>query len=176
MFGAPTLVDWIGQNLRELAPWRIVRTYQRGVRFRAGIDVEELSPGWHWFVPVWESIEVVDVVSDVLNLPTQSITTKDKRTVSFSANVEFETVDARLRYTKVLDFEMSLARIAMGHIAMKAREWTWEELFTGQRDLENSLKRTLTTRAAAWGIQINEVRLTDCVVSRAYRLLGDPMV
>ena len=36
MIGATTLVEWVGANLREIMPFRIVRTYQRGVRFRGG--------------------------------------------------------------------------------------------------------------------------------------------
>jgi hypothetical protein len=64
--------------------------------------------------------------------------------------------------------------LAMVHLAQKVRDYTWPELVAHQKDLERSLKNTLTTRVKKWGVEIVEVGLTDLVRSRSYRLFGDP--
>jgi regulator of protease activity HflC (stomatin/prohibitin superfamily) len=159
-------------NLRELWPCKIIRSYQRGIRFKNGVVHEEqLVPGLYWFIPFFWAIEEVSVVEDVLDLPTQSITTADGKMVSFSANVSFEVTDAVLLYTQVQDFEQNLSRIACGHLAMRVREWRWDELQESQKKLEASLRDTLTTRVKGWGCRIIECRLTDLVQARQIRLV-----
>ena len=156
----------------ELKGFVVIRCYERGVRFRNGRVTEgQLVPGVFFYVPLLWSIEVVPIVEDVIDLPTQSITTADGKMVSFSANISFTVEDAVLLYTEVQDFGENLSRVACGHLAMRVREWSWEELQSSQRKLESSLRDTLTTRVKGWGVRILECRLTDCVQAKQIRLV-----
>jgi regulator of protease activity HflC (stomatin/prohibitin superfamily) len=159
-------------NLRELWPVKIIHSYERGVRFKMGQVTEpQLMPGWYLFWPFFWSIYEVSVVEDVLDLPSQSITTKDGKMVTFSANVSYEVTDAVALWTEVQDFEVNLARVACGHLALKVREWEWIELQAKQKELESSLKGTLTTRVKSWGVRVLECRLTDFVQAKQIRLV-----
>lgn len=158
--------------LHQFWPLRIVNSYQKGVRFKLGQDTEELGTGWYFFIPFFWSIEVVHTVPDVMDLGVHSITTRDDVTVTFSANVAYEIVDARLMYTKVQDFSLSLARLAEGHLATKIRDLDYRELIDTQKKLEESLERTLTTKAKGWGVLISDVWITDLVKTKQYRLFG----
>ena len=166
-------LELLAHYLRQVWPLWIVKSFQQGIRFRNGRDVALLRPGvyfaWWWF----EEIEAVNVVPRVINLPSQTITTKDGKTVTFSANVEFHIENARAYYCAVYDADHSLRNAAMGHLARKIREWTLDELQTHQSDLERSLERTLTTYVKDWGVVIRDVRLTDLTASRGYRLFAD---
>lgn len=168
-----TVVGWLSNNLLALLPFRVVRSYQRGVRFRLGRDIALLSPGWWWFFPVVESIEVVDVAPCVMNLPTQSVTTCDGRALSFSANIEYEIVNARKMYVRVQHLDTSLSASAMGFLAETVRAQPWDALVAGQLALEGELRRTITKQARRWGVRIRRVHLTDFVTTRALRLYGD---
>ena len=61
-------------------------------------------------------------------------------------------------------------------LAKRVREWTWDELVASQRDLERSLRGTMTTRAKEWGVTIHDVGLTDLTIAKPLRLYGDPTV
>jgi regulator of protease activity HflC (stomatin/prohibitin superfamily) len=113
-------------------------------------------------------------VEQVYNLPTQSITTKDDVTVTFSANIRFRISDVLLNLTEVHNFEASLEGAAMVHLAQRVRAWSWKELVENQKKLETSLADTLTTRVKRWGVEILEVGLTDLVKGKVYRFYGDP--
>lgn len=165
----PTLVEIISNNLLALLPLKIVRSYERGVKFRLGKDIALLGPGLYFFIPFLEDIETVNVVPEVINLPTQTVMTADGRTVSFSANIEYEIHDARAMFCGVQDFQHSLANLAMNHLAARIREWQFTELVDFQKDLERSLKDTLTTRVKKWGVTILSVGMTDLAVTKAYR-------
>lgn len=163
------------ENLVTFLPFRIVHSYQRGVRFSRGVaQAAQLEPGVHWFLPLFQSIEVVSVASEVLNLPTQTVTTLDGEPVSFSANIEYQVVDVVAMYCNVQDFEASVIGAAMGHLATKVRKNNYLDLVAEQSPLERSLRDTLTTRLKEWGVKVLDVRLTDFVRARAYRVYGDP--
>jgi regulator of protease activity HflC (stomatin/prohibitin superfamily) len=163
------LVDAIIANLASLVPLKVVYSYQQGVRFHKGIDTALLEAGLYWYVPFVQKIEVVDTVPSVMDLPNQPITTKDDIIVTISANVTYEITDARLMWTKVQDFEDSLR----GHIAARAREWSYAELLAGQKELEKSLKGTLTTYVKDWGVRVLDVKLTAFVKARPSMIISD---
>lgn len=165
------LFQFIGQIWWWLWPVIIVRSYQRGVRFRLGIVREEaLEPGWHirWW---WDEIVVVNVVPDVINLAFQSTMTSDRKSVVFSANVAYEIVDPVACYTQVQNFADNLADMALRHLAQRVRDQSFDELVDGQAELERSLKRTLETRVREWGVRILDVGFTEFVSARQYRLI-----
>lgn len=174
-----TWIDALLNNLwaivEFLSPFRVLRPYQRGVIFRIGHYNRTADGGLCWLWPCGvEEIEIVSVAEETRNLVSQSITTRDGTTVTFSANLVFRCVDAARYLINVHDFEASLDALAMTHLAARAREWTWVELQENQKELERSLKNTLTTRVDKWGAEIVSVGFTDFVRAKPYRFFGDP--
>lgn len=167
------VLAYIFDRLYLLWPFRIVHSYQQGVRFWLGRDVAELQPGFYMVCPFLGSIEMVDVAQDVINLPVNSVTTQDGRSISFSANIVFEIASARKKYVKVQDFATSLDALASGHLAACVRGQLWETLSAEQDSLEAEIKKRLQKAVRKWGVSIVAVHLTDMVEARQYRLFGD---
>jgi regulator of protease activity HflC (stomatin/prohibitin superfamily) len=169
------LFEFLRTFWRSLLPFVVVRDYERAVRFTMGKSEPQLDPGFHWLIPGVQQYEILGVAEDVMDLPEQSITTTDGVSVTLSANIIYRIVDAQLAHIAVQDFEQSLTRAAMNHIARKTREWTYQELSEGQKDLERSLKNTMTTRVEKWGVEIVDVGITDLVKAENFRHFGQPM-
>jgi len=167
-----TFIDWLLSIWKEIVPVVVIESWEAGCRFRRGNpEPKHLGPGIWWFVPFFDRIEVVAVKARFIDLPVQSITTKDGVEVALSANIGYEITDAVKAYTEVHDYEESLSRLAAGHLHRKIHAWEYRELVAEVRDLEAGLERSLTTRAKWWGIRIVDVGITDLVKARAYRLL-----
>ena len=171
-----TVVEAVLNNLAILLPVRMVHTYERGVRFRWGRDIAELSPGLHWFCPGVASIELVNIAPETHNLPTQSAYTKDRKAVTFSGNICYKIVDARKMYTTVQNFDEALAAFAMVHLAAEIGDRTLAALRSNREELELEFASTLTAKVAEWGAEIEWVGLTDLAETRAFRLFGDPVL
>lgn len=167
------VLAYIFDRLYLLWPFRIVHSFQQGVRFWLGRDVAELQPGFYVFCPFLGSIELVDVAQDVINLPVNSVTTQDGRSISFSANIVFEIANARKKYVKVQDFGTSLDALASGHLAACVRGQLWETVQEDQDALEEEIKRRLQKAVTKWGVKIVAVHITDMVEARQYRLFTD---
>lgn len=174
MFPGTTIVEYFFQNLMALLPFIIVRTYQRAVRWRWGRKPIELLPGPHWKVWFYHQAEITDIQDDFIELPIQSVITKDRKLVCFSANVGYRIVDIVKHWDNVQDFVESTKALSMTHLAEKVRKLTLEELEEDLSKLENSLRGTLTTRFKGWGTEVFSVGFTNFAeVPRQYRFFTD---
>ena len=157
-----------------LLPFVIVRSYQRGVRWRFGKDPKELGPGFHWKVWLWHQCEISDIVDEAIELPIQSVITKDEKLVCFSANIGFRICDIVKHWENVQDFHESTKAVAMTHLARRVREQTLSDLIGDLKKLEDSLENTLTTRFKKWGTEVFSVGFTNFAeVPRQMRIFGD---
>lgn len=171
-----SIVEIILQNLMELMPFRIIMSYQKGVRWTMGQNPKELAPGFHWCLPLRHSVEIVSCAEEFQNLPTQSVTTQDGKQICFSANIGYRITDAVAYFCEVQDFDKAVSALAMTHLAERVREKDYAWLVANQRDLERSLRGTLETRLKVWGAEVTKVGFTDYVQARQFRLFQDAMV
>lgn len=170
-------IEAIFSRIGQLWPWRKIQPWQRGVRMTfvpwKGVRVRVMAPGIVRAVPFFDDVEIRDVQEDTDNLLTQSVTTKDDVSVTFSANFAYQIEDVEAAVLNVREFSSSLRDVGMMHLSERIRELTWDELRNGQKELERSLKGTLETRAKRWGVSISRVGITDLVKARQFRHFGE---
>lgn len=186
MLGLDRVADFIIDNVREIIPFTIIRSYQGGLRYTLGIDEQPaswwgrlfpsagpLEPGLRWRIPYLQDIDVVDTVPDVNRVPLMSATLKDGRTVTFSAVVRYEIVDVQRYFTKVQDFDDSLSALIEDQMAPSVRKRTSEELFRDIRLIERRLRASIERRAKVWGVRVHGVRITNLVIdAQHFRHMG----
>lgn len=168
-----SIVEIILQNLMELMPFRIVMSYQWGVRWTWGQNPEWKNPGFHWCVPLMHTFDMTSATEEVIDLPTQTVTTKDGKQVSFSCNVGIKIVDPVAHYCNVHDFDHSVIALAMNHLARRVRDGDYEALRVDLASLEKSLVNTLETKLKRWGAEVTTVGFTDFVLTRQFRFFQD---
>jgi regulator of protease activity HflC (stomatin/prohibitin superfamily) len=169
-----TLIEIVLNNLMSLMPFVIVRSYQRAVRWTFGKNPKELQPGIHWKIWLLHQCELCVVVDDVMDLPVQSVITRDEKLVCFSVNIGYRVVDVVSHYCNVQDFTQSTQGLAMTHLAQKVREKTRDELVADLKTIESSLRGTLTNRMKDWGTEVFSVGFTDFAeVPRQMRIFLD---
>lgn len=135
--------------------------------------VTELGPGIHLKLWWFDDVHEHSIVPCNYELPIQSITTKDDKSVTIGVNITLEVDNIVLLQTAVHDFEESMYGVCRGHLAKRCRELEWPELIVGQTKLEDSLKGTLTTRLKGWGARVIDVSFTDLAHTSASRLYGE---
>lgn len=155
------LVDALFNNVMELMPFVVIREYERGCRFKFGKDPKELQPGIRWRIYLYHAVEKVTVVDDVIELPLQSIITKDEKPLCFKIAIGFRVTDAVKHFCNVNDFLESTKAAAMIHLTKKVRELTLKEIVEDLTKIEASLARTLTTKLKGWGVEVTDVGFID---------------
>lgn len=170
---ASTIAEMILQNLMALLPFVVIFSFEGGVRWTLGRNPIALGPGFHWKIWFVHEIEVIQIVDDFVELPIQSVITKDGELVCFSVNIGYRIGDTVKHFCEVTDFKEALEGIAMQHLAQRVREQKYDELTDDLKTLETSLKGTLTTRVRPWGTEIFSVGFTNFAkVPYQFRLFG----
>ena len=162
------------QFVRDILPLpRIVRSYERGVAFVLGRAQGPLLPGWYWNIPVIRVIEVYPVVEQTVNLTNISITTRDAKPYTISANFNYEVLDAVRAYTQVHELDQSMRNEALKYLHRLARTVTAERLVGSQRALERRIREHLQKKVEAWGVRVIDVGVTDLVQAKQIRVFGE---
>jgi regulator of protease activity HflC (stomatin/prohibitin superfamily) len=167
-------MNWL-QQLGELVArfrlWFMVAPWEQAVRVRAGSRVTTFAAGLHFKVPFLDQVFIQNTRLRTLNLPVQTVTTKDGRTLTMSGTVDFAIVDIRKLYGSIHHVETILYNRALAALAREIREAVSTEI--DWPTVEWTAAHALQEDCKSWGLKIGEVRMTDIALVRSYRLIQD---
>lgn len=163
------LVQFIIDFARFFVFWVVVYEYERGVLLRLGTFNRVLEPGFHFVIPfAVDTILVDNIVTRTSDLASQSLTTKDNKTVSLTAVITSNIRDIKKALLEVEGVDHALVDACSAAIGDYVRDFTWEEL-RGSLSVE-TLTKLCRKNAWRYGIEIERVQLADLALSRVIRL------
>jgi len=149
----------------------VIYPNERGVRIRFGKYVKVLEPGWRIYWPLITDIQKLEVVVQIIDLPVQSLLTKDGKLLAISGAIEYIIVDVEKALLNVQDFDKSLPTLGMGLISEYVDDCTLSQCRDWDK-LKKPILRMLRTRAKDWGIQVTRLYKTDLVPHKVYRMMS----
>jgi regulator of protease activity HflC (stomatin/prohibitin superfamily) len=151
-----------------------VRATCCAVKWVKGKKVVGLGPGLHWYWPITTVVEQIVTARQTLNLPTQVLTTKDRKSVVVGGLAVYRINDVvRAIGERNFDVDDTVRDVCMAALMEVVTDIEFDEFFSDPRDVS----RRLTTRARAslrkFGVYIVSASLTDLSQCRCYRVIGD---
>lgn len=149
--------------------WVIVQPFEKGLRIRAGKRIKKLEGGVHFKLPYFDSVYVQESRLRIADMPMQTTTTRDLKTVTLSGAIGYSISDIEKLYNTITHPETSIRNMAMSEIAAF--------LFTvDAKDIDTSKMETIVLRklqSQDYGIKFEYFKVTNFAVIRAYRLIQD---
>lgn len=164
-------MNWLQQIAEWLSRfkcWYIVRPWEQGIRVRCGKWVAPLSPGLLFRIPLLDEVFVQNTRQRVLNLPTQTVTTKTGITVTLSGVVSWRVSDVRTLYDKLHTPDDWIYNTVLSALAQAVSEF--DGTITPKEAAEQALERL--KQPTCVGIEISGVSITDFAIVRTYRLIS----
>lgn len=161
------LINWIEQIL----PVVIVPSYEKGVLLRFGNFKKVLEPGIHFKIPFGDEIIHQHVVVTTLSLPAQSLYTLDKQNFVVKGVVKYKISDVKTFLLEVYDAKDALSDMTMSIVKNIIISIPAEKCI--DPELDNLLTKKARVEAKKWGVDIQQVTLTDVAPIRSYRLIND---
>jgi len=152
----------------------LVEPTEQGARITGGKRYKIIGPGWYFVWPVVQYIVRMDVVTQVVDLPPQTVTTKDGHGLVVSGTIRYRIVDIEKALFAVQDVDKAFSTLALGVIL----EYISTRNLSECGDIEavkKELRRGVAEAASGWGLKIEQVYLTDLGKVRSLRLFGDNM-
>jgi len=164
-----SVLDFIG----SFRFWIVIGPNEIGVRTFCGKREYQIGPGFHLYFPFVGEVMHVNVTEQVVDVRSQSITTKDNVTVAVGISIAYEIVNAIKAIYRVNDFDQSLCNESLRVVEGYVMDHTFDEC----RDSESmktfvlvNLRKVATDR---WGIKIHRIGRTEFAKHRVIRLMQD---
>jgi regulator of protease activity HflC (stomatin/prohibitin superfamily) len=165
------LIDIISHWWLQITPVIIIRDYEEAVLLRFGIFNKVLLAGMHFKIPLIDEVIDQHVVVTTLSLDAQSLYTKDKQNIVVKGVIKYKISDVKTFLLEVYDAQDALSDMSQSIIKNVIMSMTLEECTDSE--LDNTLTKKVRVEARKWGVEVQQVTLTDLAPIRSFRFIND---
>lgn len=165
------LIEVILEWWSQILPFIIIRDYEQAVLLRFGIFHKVIMPGIHFKIPFFDEVIDQHVVTTTLSLDAQSLYTQDKQNIVVKGIIKYKIIDVKIFLLEVYDAQDALSDMSQSIIKNVIMSMTLEECIDPEMD--NTLTKKVRVEARKWGVEVQQVTLTDIAPMRSIRLIND---
>jgi len=143
----------------------IVPQSQAYVVERLGKYKKTLEGGFHIIIPVLDSIrKKVTKQEQLINIPEQSVITKDNVNINVDGIVYIQVEDAMKATYGVVDFKNALANLATTTLRAEIGQLALDETLSSRDILNKKILQAVDEASSKWGVKTMRVELEDISV------------
>ncbi len=138
---------------------KIVRPYQRGLVERLGRYKVTKDPGFNLILPFIETMRLVDMREQVVDVPPQEVITSDNVVVSVDAVVYYEATDPQRLVYNVADFFTAITKLAQTNLRNLIGDIELDKALTSRDTINAQLREVLDDATDKWGVKVVRVEI-----------------
>lgn len=148
---------------------RQVNQYERGVKFMLGKFTRIAEPGWRLIIPVFQSMQKVDIRIRALDVPDQESLTKDNIPIKINAVIYFKVADASRAILAVENFLYATSQLAQTTMRNAVGEVTLDHLLANKEEVSDRIQQIVDKVTDEWGIDVQNVELKDIILPESLK-------
>jgi regulator of protease activity HflC (stomatin/prohibitin superfamily) len=146
---------------------RILREYERAVVFRLGRLLGQKGPGLVLLIPGVDRMVRVDLRTVTLNIPPQSVITRDNVPAKVNAVCYFRVIDASRAVVDVERYLVATSQIAQTTLRSVLGKADLDMLLSEREQLNEAIQHIVDEHTDPWGIKVTTVEIKDVEIPQA---------
>jgi len=142
-----------------------IKTVPQGYRYtvqRFGRYIRTLEPGLNLIVPFIETVGArMNVMEQVLAVPTQEVITKDNASISADAVAFYQVLNAAQAAYQITNLESAILNLTKTNIRSVMGSMDLDELLSNRDAINERLLRVVDEAVEPWGIKVTRVEIKD---------------
>ncbi|MFD1746939.1 SPFH domain-containing protein [Rhizobium helianthi] len=142
-----------------------IKTVPQGYRYtveRFGRYTRTLDPGLNLITPFIEKVGArMNVMEQVLDVPTQEVITKDNASVSADAVAFYQVLNPAQAAYQIANLENAIQNLTMTNIRSVMGSMDLDELLSNREIINERLLRVVDEAVQPWGIKVTRVEIKD---------------
>ncbi len=143
---------------------RVVKEYERGVKFTLGRYTKLMQPGLRIVWPIIQTWVRVDNRVRVVDVPDQDCITQDNVSVNVNAVIYYQVKNSEMAVLKVERYTWAMTQLAQTTMRNIVGEVSLDELLSQRDEISDKIKKIIDKASDPWGISVETVELKDVLL------------
>ncbi len=132
---------------------------------RLGKYNRSLRGGLHFIIPIVDTVRArLTVQEQTIDIPSQSVITKDNVNITIDGIVFCKVQNAELATYDIQDFKDAIAKLAMTTLRSEIGSMELDASLSNRETLNSKLQTALNDASDNWGVKITRVEISDISV------------
>lgn len=140
---------------------KVIYQYEKGVLFQLGKYAGTRGPGLTLVIPIIQELRKVDLRILTLDIPKQSVMTKDNVPVSVNGVVYFKVVKPEDATIKIQNYEYAMGQYAQTALRDVVGAMSLDDVLTERTEIGNKIRKVVDEGTADWGLDVTDIKLQD---------------
>jgi len=143
---------------------RVIYQYERGIMFQLGKFVGTREPGLTFVIPILQELRKVDLRILTMDIPKQSVMTKDNVPVSVNGVVYFKVVKPEDAVIKVQNYEYAMSQYAQTALRDVIGSMSLDDVLSERGVIGEKIQKVVEEGTQNWGLDVTDIKLQDVEV------------
>jgi regulator of protease activity HflC (stomatin/prohibitin superfamily) len=139
----------------------IVQPYEQGLQIRLGKYVGRMNPGFRWIVPFVTEVIKLDLRTQVMEVPSQEVITKDNSPTNVDAIVYVRVIDPEKAFFEVSNYRLATVALAQTSLRGIIGDMELDEVLYNRDIINTKLRDILDRETDQWGVKVERVEIKE---------------